>query len=107
MPQPPDYSDICRPILLITGGRDCLREAGFGPDLQKQIPGSELCVMAEAGHCPHIEESQKVNARIIRFLGGFLCALLGAKSDLDCGIPSHNSTDASPIPMRTIPPTIF
>jgi pimeloyl-ACP methyl ester carboxylesterase len=70
MPQPPDYSGISRPILLITGGRDYLREAGFGQDLQKQIPRSELYVVAEAGHCPHIEKSQDVNAKIVEFLGG-------------------------------------
>jgi pimeloyl-ACP methyl ester carboxylesterase len=70
MPQPPDYSGISRPILLITGDRDCLREADFGQDLQKQIPGSELYVVAEAGHCAHIEKSQEVNARIAKFLGG-------------------------------------
>lgn len=70
MPQPPDYTRIKAPILLITGARDPLREPGFGGRLQKQIPGSHLHEVAECGHCPHIEQSDEVNASMLRFLKG-------------------------------------
>lgn len=70
MPQPPDYSAISRPVLLVTGALDSLREPGFGARLRAQIPGAALHVTAEAGHCPHIDAPDEVNAVILRFLSG-------------------------------------
>jgi 2-hydroxymuconate-semialdehyde hydrolase len=63
-----DYSKIQNPVLLVTGADDPMRPPGFGPDLQKQVPGSELCVMAHAGHCPHIEHSELFNRVVLDFL---------------------------------------
>lgn len=68
MPQPPDYSGLKMPVLLITGALDPLRQPGFGATLQAQIPGSELFEVPGCGHCPHIERAADVNAAMLRFL---------------------------------------
>lgn len=66
--EPPDYSTISAPVLLVTGTRDQLRHPGFGEALRAQIPGAMLHVVANAGHCPQIEEPDEVNEVILRFL---------------------------------------
>ncbi len=70
MPQPPDYSTIGRPVLLVTGEQDSLREPGFGTKLQEQVPGSALHVVKNAGHCPHLDEPDEFNGVLLNFLGG-------------------------------------
>lgn len=70
MPQPPDYSAISQPILLVTGEQDSLREPGFGPKLQAEIPGAALHVVGNAGHCPHLDVPDEFNAVALRFLLG-------------------------------------
>lgn len=67
-PAPTDYSVIDVPVLLVTGEDDPLREPGFGPALQAEIPGSELLVIPQAGHCPHIEHPDLFTARALEFL---------------------------------------
>ena len=68
MPEPPDYSTLAQPILLVTGEQDDLREPSFGPNLQKEIPGAELHVVRNAGHCPHIDAPGESNTVVLRFL---------------------------------------
>jgi pimeloyl-ACP methyl ester carboxylesterase len=68
MPQPPDYSSIARPVLLVTGEQDNLREPGFGVTLQAEIPGASLHVTKHAGHCPHIDAPEEFNAVVMKFL---------------------------------------
>ncbi len=63
-----DYSRIATPTLIVAGGKDRLRDSGFGPQLQRQIPGAQLIVIEGAGHCPQIEAPDEVNAAILRFL---------------------------------------
>lgn len=70
MPEPADCSQITRPVLLVTGGQDPLREPGFGAKLQAEIPGSALHVIENAGHCPHLEKPDDFNGTIVRFLSG-------------------------------------
>ncbi|WP_424139853.1 alpha/beta fold hydrolase [Roseomonas chloroacetimidivorans] len=70
MPKPPDYSGISRPLLLVTGAKDVLRKENFGPDLQAQIPGAELHVVQEAGHCPQIDAPEEFNRVVLNFLCG-------------------------------------
>jgi 2-hydroxymuconate-semialdehyde hydrolase len=65
MPEPPDYSALAQPILLATGEQDSLREPGFGPKLQKEIPGAELHVVR---NCPHIDAPGEFNTVVLRFL---------------------------------------
>jgi pimeloyl-ACP methyl ester carboxylesterase len=66
--QPPDYSKISRPILLVTGEQDSLRGPGFGMKLQAEIRGTALHVVRNAGHCPHIDAPAEFNAAAMRFL---------------------------------------
>lgn len=68
MPQPPDYAAISQPLLLVTGEQDSLREPGFGPKLQAEIPGAALHVVRNAGHCPHIDAPSEFNDVVLRFL---------------------------------------
>ena len=64
----PDYSHVAVPVLLVTGEKDPLRPPDFGPSLQRRVPGAELCVIPEAGHCPQIEDPDLFNQRAIEFL---------------------------------------
>lgn len=68
MPQPPDYSSVKYPILLVTGEKDPLREPNFGVKLQADIPRAQLHVIANAAHCPHLEAAEEFNAVVLRFL---------------------------------------
>jgi pimeloyl-ACP methyl ester carboxylesterase len=68
MPQPPNYNRIERPVLLVTGESDTLREPGFGPRLQANVPGSKLHIIENAGHCPHLERPEEFNSALMQFL---------------------------------------
>ena len=63
-----DYSAIARPVLIVAGAKDPLREPGYGEKLQQEIAGSELVVFEEAGHFPHIDWPERFNAVAIEFL---------------------------------------
>ena len=62
------YDHVRVPVLLVTGADDPLRAPDFGPQLQRRVPGAELFVIPDAGHCPHIEHPDLFNARAIAFL---------------------------------------
>lgn len=64
------YDQVRVPVLLVTGADDPLRPPDFGPQLQRRVPGAELFVIPDAGHCPHIEHPDLFNARAIAFLEG-------------------------------------
>jgi 2-hydroxymuconate-semialdehyde hydrolase len=68
VPSKPDYSLISVPTLLVTGEKDPLRDPGFGASLQQEIPGSQLHVIANAGHCPHIEYPAEFAEVALEFL---------------------------------------
>jgi pimeloyl-ACP methyl ester carboxylesterase len=68
LPKKPDYRALLVPTLLITGAKDVLRDPGFGPALQSDMPGSMLHVVQNGGHCPHIDEPEEVNGVILDFL---------------------------------------
>jgi 2-hydroxymuconate-semialdehyde hydrolase len=68
MPKPPDYSRMKVPVLLITGAQDCLREPNFGPTLQAQIPGAQLHVAENAGHCSQIDVPEEFHSVVLDFL---------------------------------------
>lgn len=63
-----DYRAIPFQTLIVAGGKDPLREAGFGQKLQSEIANSELIVFEEAAHFPHIDEPDRFNAAAIEFL---------------------------------------
>ena len=67
-PSSTDYSAVSVPVLLVTGAKDPLRAPDFGPSLQRMVPGAELLVIPEAGHCPHIERPDLFNQAVIEFL---------------------------------------
>jgi pimeloyl-ACP methyl ester carboxylesterase len=64
----PDYRAISRPVLIVAGGKDPLREPGYGGALQRDIAGSELAVIPEAGHFPHIDCPERFNRLALQFL---------------------------------------
>jgi 2-hydroxymuconate-semialdehyde hydrolase len=66
--RPENYRQIKVPTLIIAGRRDSLREPGYPEALQNDIPGSELIVFPEAGHCSQIDEPEKFNRAAIEFL---------------------------------------
>ncbi len=66
----PDYSDVKCPVLLVTGAKDPLRMEGFGPKLQKEVPGAQLHVFENASHCPHIDEAEAFNTIAVNYLKG-------------------------------------
>jgi 2-hydroxymuconate-semialdehyde hydrolase len=63
-----DYTAIKFPTLIVAGGKDPLRESGFGPKLQSEIPHSKLIVFEDSAHFPHIDEPGRFNEAAIRFL---------------------------------------
>ncbi|HEY4264308.1 MAG TPA: alpha/beta hydrolase [Micropepsaceae bacterium] len=63
-----DYRNIKRPTLIVAGGKDPLREPGYGQELQTDIAGSELLVFPEAGHFPHIDLPERFNRAATAFL---------------------------------------
>jgi pimeloyl-ACP methyl ester carboxylesterase len=63
-----DWTKIRYPTLIIAGGKDPLRNPGYAQELQKDVAGSELIMIPEAGHCPQIDAPEKFNAAVIEFL---------------------------------------
>jgi pimeloyl-ACP methyl ester carboxylesterase len=61
------YENIGVPVLLVTGGRDLLKNPGYGRELAPRIPNGELLEIDDAGHCSHIEQPQIVNQALTRF----------------------------------------
>lgn len=68
-PPEPQYAGITVPTLIVAGAQDALRNDDYGPSLQAAIPGSELLMVKNAGHCAHIDQPEIVNAAILDFLG--------------------------------------
>lgn len=64
----PDYAGISVPTLIVAGAGDLLRDADYGPSMQAAIPGSELLMIENAGHCAHIDDPAQFNAAAIEFL---------------------------------------
>lgn len=62
------YEKIAFPTLIIAGAKDPLRNPGYAQELQKQIAGSELVMVDDAGHCPQIDSPERFNHEVIAFL---------------------------------------
>ncbi|HET9877612.1 MAG TPA: alpha/beta fold hydrolase [Mycobacterium sp.] len=63
------YHHISVPTLVVEGGCDKLLPVGWAKQIAGQILGGESAVVEQAGHCPQIEQSSKVNALLLDFLG--------------------------------------
>ena len=66
-PRISDYSHVRVPVCIIAGRYDNLRLPGYGEELQKEIPGSELMVV-DGGHCPQIDDPAEFNKVALSFL---------------------------------------
>ncbi|WP_422745952.1 alpha/beta fold hydrolase [Mycobacterium sp. WMMD1722] len=62
------YERITMPTLIVEGGRDKLLAPGWAAGIAAQITGAGSAVVAEAGHCPQIEQP----GGVVQLLAGFL-----------------------------------
>ena len=56
------------PVLIAWGGKDGVIPPARGKEAHASIPGAELWVAENAGHCPQIEAAQDFNDRLLKFL---------------------------------------
>jgi pimeloyl-ACP methyl ester carboxylesterase len=64
----PLLSSIHVPTLIIVGEEDTLTPPSMAEDLQRGIAGSQLCLIADAGHMPNLEKPVEFNAAVGEFL---------------------------------------
>jgi 2-hydroxymuconate-semialdehyde hydrolase len=62
------YERITVPTLVIEGGCDKLLPTGWAAEIADQIRGGRSVVVADAGHCPQIEQPSAVNEVLLNFL---------------------------------------
>lgn len=67
-PDATPYEDVAVPTLVVAGADDPLREPGYAPALAARIPGAEVIVYDECGHCPNIEKADAFNEAALAFL---------------------------------------
>jgi pyruvate dehydrogenase E2 component (dihydrolipoamide acetyltransferase) len=56
------------PVLIAWGARDAVIPVAQGKEVHASIPGAELWVAENAGHCPQIEAASEFNDRLLKFL---------------------------------------
>lgn len=61
------YDRITVPALVVEGGCDKLLPSGWAAQVAGQIPAGNSAVVADAGHCPQIEQPDAVNALLLDF----------------------------------------
>lgn len=64
------YERISVPTLVVEGGCDKLLPPGWAAQIADQIPGGRAMVVADAGHCPQIEQAEQVNGLLLDFCAG-------------------------------------
>jgi pimeloyl-ACP methyl ester carboxylesterase len=62
------YQRIGVPTLVVEGGGDKLLPPGWAAEIAGQIPSARSAVIADAGHCPQIEQPAAVNELLLGFL---------------------------------------
>jgi pimeloyl-ACP methyl ester carboxylesterase len=62
------YERIRVPTLVVEGERDKLLPSGWAAQIADQIPNGRSVVIADAGHCPQIEQPSAVNELLLEFL---------------------------------------
>jgi pimeloyl-ACP methyl ester carboxylesterase len=63
------YERITVPTLVVEGAGDKLLADGWAAEIAAQIPDGRSAVIADAGHCPQIEQPDAVNELLLDFLG--------------------------------------
>lgn len=61
--------EIKVPTHVVAGGEDIMLPPRYSEELARGIPGSELTVIAGAGHAAHVEKSAEFNRAVLGFLG--------------------------------------
>ncbi|WP_033287611.1 alpha/beta fold hydrolase [Amycolatopsis jejuensis] len=64
------YREIGVPTLVVAGAEDKLKPTGWTDELTTQIPVSRAARIADAGHCPQIEQPEPTVAVLLEFLSG-------------------------------------
>ncbi|MFD4356895.1 alpha/beta fold hydrolase [Nocardia sp. NPDC058518] len=62
------YHRITAPTLFIEGADDKLLPAGWAGELAQRVPRGASAVVADAGHCPQLEQPAAVNTLLLDFL---------------------------------------
>ncbi len=62
------YHRITVPALVVEGACDKLLPSGWAAQIAGQMPAGRSAVIADAGHCPQIEQPDAVNALLLDFL---------------------------------------
>lgn len=65
----PQLSQIHCPVLIIVGADDVLTPVTDAEGLHRQIAGSKLTIIPDAGHMPSLERPEAFNAALLSFLG--------------------------------------
>ncbi|HLI21204.1 MAG TPA: alpha/beta hydrolase [Stellaceae bacterium] len=60
---------IAAPTLVLWGEQDGIASTDYARGLAKLIPGARVSTIAEAGHYPHLEQSDAVLKQVSEFLG--------------------------------------
>jgi pimeloyl-ACP methyl ester carboxylesterase len=58
------------PTLILWGDDDKLLPAEYGPAYRDLIPNSELEIIPECGHLPHVEKAREFTAKVASFIEG-------------------------------------
>ncbi|HWI61073.1 MAG TPA: alpha/beta fold hydrolase [Symbiobacteriaceae bacterium] len=68
-----DVLDLCPnitcPTLLLTGDEDVLTPLSYSHEIQRRIPGSQIVMLREAGHCMFLEQPAQFTKAAADFLG--------------------------------------
>lgn len=62
------YERIAVPTLIVEGGADKIKPAGWAAEIADEVPDGRSTVIEDAGHCPQIERSEAVNELLLAFL---------------------------------------
>ena len=62
------YERITVPTLVLEGGEDKIKPAGWAAEIAARIEAGDSLVVPGAGHCPQIEQADEVNRVLLEFL---------------------------------------
>jgi 2-hydroxymuconate-semialdehyde hydrolase len=63
------YERIAVPTLVVEGGGDKIKPAGWAAEIAARIDDADSLVVDGAGHCPQIEQAEVVNRVLLDFFG--------------------------------------